>query len=165
MAIILAMVCGSALAQPVLSLGERAGQFNQGIPVYWPYHALLMSVGFILLVTGVIVVRSRKTGTWYKSHMILETIGGACIVAGLIVGIYMVALSGLPHLRNIHEILGVIIGILLIITIPLGYSIKPAHTSKKAIRVSHRWLGRISLVLMVINILLGILFLSIILRR
>ena len=164
-AFVLAVVCGSAVALPIPKSGGGSGQFNQGIPVYWPYHALLMSTGLILLVAGFFVARFRKTGNWYKTHMIVEVTGGACMIAGLVIGIYMVTVSGLPHLRNIHEILGVATGILVILTIIVGYSIRRVNRSKNVIRMSHRWLGRISIVLMVVNIILGILFLSVILGR
>jgi hypothetical protein len=162
--IVLVIVCSSAAAQtPPVSGGF--GKFNQGVPVYWPYHALLMATGFVLLVAGFFTARFRKTGNWYKTHMILEAGGGACILAGLFIGIYMVALSGLPHLRNIHELAGVAIVILVIFTIIIGYLIKRIHKSKDVVRMSHRWLGRISIVLMAINIILGLLVLSVILRR
>jgi heme A synthase len=164
-AVIAATARSSALVQTPPSPGGGFGHFSQGVPVYWPYHALLMSTGFILLVAGFVTARYYKAGNWYRHHVILEAAGGACIIAGLITGIYMVALSGLPHLRNIHEIAGVAAGILLIITITAGYLIKQVHVSKNVIRMSHRWLGRVLLVLVVINILLGLLFLSLILRR
>jgi hypothetical protein len=164
-AVVMAMICGPALALPSPSPVRGAGQFNLGIPVYWPYHVMLVSTGLILLVAGFIIARFRKTGTWYETHIILEIVGSACAIAGLFIGIYMVTLSGLPHFRNIHEIVGGVIGILLIITITLGYFIKRANKSKKIVRISHRWLGRISIALLVINVGLGILFLSIILQR
>jgi hypothetical protein len=164
-AVFLTIFCWSVLALPPSSSESRVGQFNQGIPVYWPYHVLLISIGFILVVAGFIFVKFHKTGNWYKNHWILETSGVICIFAGLFIGVYMVALSGLPHLSNIHEIVGIIIGILVIITIPLGYFIKRANKSKKVIRMSHRWLGRIIFTLLVINIGLGLFFLSIVLRR
>jgi hypothetical protein len=164
-AIILATVCGPATAQPPPVSGGGFGKFNLGVPVYWPYHALLMTTGFVLLVAGFFIARFRKTETWYKTHMILEAVGGACILAGLFVGIYMVTLSGLPHLRNTHELAGVAAGILVIITITIGYLIKRINKSKNVIRISHRWLGRISIVLVAINIVLGLLLLSVILRR
>ena len=97
--------------------------------------------------------------------MIFEIAGGSFIIAGLFIGVYMVTLSGLPHFRNIHEILGVAIGILIIITIIVGYFIKRITKSKTEIRTSHRWLGRISIALILINIVLGLLTLSMILRR
>ncbi len=159
-AVIVATVCSSALAQTSPSPGEGPDISGQGILVYWPYHALLMSTGFVLLVAGFIIARYHKTGNWYKNHMILEAAGGVCIIAGLFIGVSMVALSGLPHLRNIHEIAGVAIGILLIVTVTIGYCIKRVRTSKNVIRTGHRWLGRSLIVLMVINILLGLFFLS-----
>jgi len=162
--VVLAIMCGSVLALPPHSSGDRAGQFNQGIPVYWPYHVLFISIGFILVFTGFIIARFHKTGHWYKTHWILESTGGACILAGIFVGVYMVALSGIPPLRNIHEILGMIVGILIVIAILLGYFIKHANESKNVIRMSHRWVGRIILALLVINIILGFFYLLMVLR-
>ena len=106
-----------------------------------------------------------KNRNWYNTHKLLEIAGGACIIAGLVVGISMVTLSGLPHLRNIHEIFGVTTGLLVIVAIALGIFIRRAHTSKNAIRVSHRWLGWILTGLMVITIIFGLLFLSALLYR
>jgi uncharacterized membrane protein YozB (DUF420 family) len=160
----LAAVCCPALAlSPTAPPG--AGYFDQGIGIYWPYHATLMLTGFILLLTGFIVARYHKTKDWYKTHTILQVCGGACILAGIAVGVYMVMLSGLPPLRNIHEIFGIVTGILVIIALLLGYSVRRVHTTKTVVRTSHRWLGRITIALMAVTIVLGIIFLSLILRR
>jgi hypothetical protein len=157
-------ICSPAIAQ-TSSPGAGLGHFNQGIPVYWPYHVLLISVGFILLAAGFITARFRRTGSWYKTHMILAAGGAACIIAGLFIGVYMVMLSGVPHLRNIHEITGVATVTLVVITVIIGYFIKRVNTLKNAIRTGHRWLGRISIALVVLNILLGLLVLSLVLSR
>jgi len=127
--VVLAIECGSTRALPPSPQNAGAGTLDQGITVYWPYHVILMSIGFFLMVTGFFVARFHKTRSWYKTHMILEGYGGACILGGIFVGVYMVTLSGLPQLRNIHEILGGITGILVITTIVLGYSIKHAPIS------------------------------------
>lgn len=163
--VILAILCGSASALSTPPSGTIAGQFNQGIGIYWPYHVLLMSAGFVLIAAGFIIARYHKTGNWLNAHKILEAAGGACIIAGMVVGIYMVALSGFPPLRNIHEIFGVTTGLLVIVAIALGICIKRAKKSKNTIRVSHRWLGRITLGLMVITIILGLLILTTLLQR
>jgi len=163
--VVLTLVCCPALALPAPAPGGGSGQFNQGIPVYWPYHVLFISTGLILLVAGFLIARFHKTRNWYKTHVILEVTGGACMIAGLVIGISMVALSGFPHLKNIHEILGVAIGTLVIITLLIGYCIKRVTTSKKVVRMSHRWLGRILIVLIGINIILGLVFLAAILGR
>jgi hypothetical protein len=161
----LAFVCGPVLALPPSPPGAGAAYFDQGIGVYWPYHATFMLTGFILLLTGFIVARYHKTKDWYKTHTILQVCGGACILAGITVGVYMVTLSGLPSFRNIHEVFGIITGFLVIIALVLGYSVRRVHTTKNVVRTSHRWLGRITIALMAVTIILGIFFLSLILRR
>jgi len=154
---------------PFPNEGQRpegfAGHFSQGVPVYWPYHALLMATGFILLLAGAIIARYHKTANWYRSHRVLQAAGAACIIAGLVVGLSMVALSGLPHFVNLHEIAGMVTIILVLLSVALGFAIRRTRESKDSVRKSHRWLGRISLVLLAIDIILGILILSMILRR
>jgi Eukaryotic cytochrome b561 len=158
-------VSSPVFAQSTPVPGAGFGHFNSGIPVFWPYHVLLISVGFILLTAGFVTARYRKTGNWYKTHMILEAGGSACIIAGLFIGVYMVTLSGVPHLRNIHEITGVVTLSLIIITVIIGYFIRRVTKSKNTIRTGHRWLGRLSIALVIINILLGLLVLSLVLGR
>lgn len=162
---IVAVACGLALALQPHSQNSGAGNLDQGITIFWPYHVLLMAIGFILLVTGFIVARFHKTRSWYKSHMTLEVCGVTCIIAGIFVGIYMVMLSGFPQLHNIHEMLGITTGILVITAIILGYCIKRATISKKIVQQSHRWLGRIVICLMIITIVFGIIFLLPLLGR
>ncbi|HVP96377.1 hypothetical protein [Methanoregula sp.] len=163
--ILIALLCGPVLALPLPPAHGGAAQFSQGIPVYWPYHAGLMLTGFILLLTGFLVARYHKTGNWYRSHAILQTCGASCIIAGIAVGVYMVALSGFPPLRNIHEILGVTTGLLVVLTLVVGYSIRRVKTAKGGVRTGHRWLGRIAICLMVVTIIFGIYFLSLLLGR
>jgi len=164
-AVLSAILCSPALALPSTMAGNSAARFGQGIPLYWPYHAGLMIAGFILLIAGFIVARYHRTTNWYRSHAILQTCGAACIIAGVAVGVYMVWLSGLPPLRNIHEILGVITVLLVVITLVVGYSIRRTTTAKTAVRTGHRWLGRITIGLMVVTLLLGLFFLSLLLGR
>jgi len=158
-------ICSPVFALASSAPGGGFARFNEGIPVYWPYHVLLISVGFILLAAGFITVRFRKTGSWYRIHMILEAGGAACVIAGLFVAVYMVTLSDVPHLRNIHEITGVATVTLIVITVVVGYLIRRVQKSKNIIRPSHRWLGRLSIALVVINIVLGLLVLSLVLNR
>ena len=162
--IIVLSVSGQAIAQaPPPRVGS--GHINEGIPVYWPFHVLLITTGFVLLVAGLIAARYHKTRNWYKTHVILQLAGVAGIIGGVVVGIYMVARSGMPHLINIHEILGVTIGVLVIVAIIIGYCIKRAQASKNSVRLSHRWLGRIAIALVIFNIILGVFFLSKLLNR
>jgi uncharacterized membrane protein YozB (DUF420 family) len=159
------VVCSPALALPPHAPGAENGQSDQGIFVYWPYHAFLMVTGFLLLLTGFYVAHYHKTKNWYRTHFILQVCGGACILAGLAVGVSMVALSGFPPLKNIHELLGAVTVLLVVIALVLGYSIRRVQSAKNIVRESHRWLGRIVLCLMVVTIFLGIFFLSLLLGR
>jgi hypothetical protein len=158
-----------ALFSPVMAQVSPSGvTFSQrislGVGTYWPYHVLLMSMGFILILAGFIIARYHKTGKWYKTHVIFEGAGAGLILAGVSVGVYMVTLSGFPHLRNGHEILGAAIAILVVVTALIGYLIRRA-LNKNPVRTGHRWLGRISLALVIINIGLGLYFLSLVLGR
>jgi len=141
-----------------------ANGFDQGITVYWPYHVFFMVTGFILLGTGFYIARYHKTSRWYRNHLIFQTCGATSIITGLGIGVYMVALSGFPHLKNIHEILGVATGVMVIATLSLGYSIKRVNTQKNTVRFTHRWMGRTVLCLMIVTIAFGLFFLSLILR-
>jgi len=77
----------------------------------------------------------------------------------------MVTLSGLPSLGNIHEILGVVTGFLILVTLVLGYSIRRITHAKNTVRQGHRWLGRVVICLMALTMILGIFFLSLLLGR
>ena len=159
------MVCAPVFAQPPHPPGGSFGQFSQGIPVFWPYHAALMVTGFILLATGLITARYHRTKNWFRTHKILQIAGAVCIYAGIFIGVYMVTLSGFPHQMNLHEQAGLAIGILLPVMILLGFSIFRVKKSMNTVRMSHRWLGRGLIALIGINIVLGILTLKLILGR
>ena len=160
----IALFSGEALALPPGPHGG-ASHFGQGIPVFWPYHAGLMIAGFLLLLTGFFVARYHKTKNWSRTHAVLQVCGAACVIAGITVGVYMVALSGLPSLVNIHEILGAATGLLILVTLVLGYSFQRITHAKNTVRQGHRWLGRIVICLMALTMIFGIYFLSLLLER
>jgi heme A synthase len=160
----IALFSGEALALPPGPHSD-ASHFGQGIPVFWPYHAGLMIAGFLLLLTGFLVARYHKTKNWSRTHAVLQVCGAACVIAGVAVGVYMVTLSGFPSLGNIHEILGVATGLLILVTLVLGYSIRRITRAKNTVRQGHRWLGRIVICLMTLTIILGVYFLSLLLGR
>ena len=163
--VMMTVVFSPVLAQSLPVPSGGSGNFNQGIPVYWPYHALLMVTGFILLFAGFITAKFHKKGKWYRTHVILQIAGCTFVIIGMFIAVYMVALSGFSHLRNLHEILGGVIVVLILITIAVGYLIRRVDASKNTIRTGHRWLGRISLTLVAVNIVLGLMVLALVLRR
>jgi hypothetical protein len=154
--IALSMVCFPVTAHSAAEMGISSDQYDQGIPVYWPYHAFLMSAGFILLLSGFVVMRYHRTSDWYKFHRILESAGGILAIAGLFTSVFMVSLSGAPHLRYVHDILGIVTIILILSTLLAGYHISGMSRAGTGIRTAHRWMGRISIALVGVNIVLGL---------
>lgn len=158
---ILVDILTSAICQPT-GAHETAGpgaipdQFARGIPVYWPYHASLMTAGLVLLLSGFVVMRYHKTGNWYRGHELLQTAGGLSAVTGLVLAVTMVNLSGIGHFGTIHGIIGVVTIALLVTTLLIGFYLIRTRGVKPPIRRSHRWLGGISIGMVAMNIALGI---------
>ena len=163
--LLLGTVCSPVIAHSASEMGIAPDQYDLGIPVYWPYHAFLMSAGFILLLSGFVVMRFHKTSHWYKSHRLLESAGGTLAIAGLFVSITMVSLSGAPHLRYIHDLLGMITIILIISTLIIGFLLNRTFKGRPGIRTTHRWLGGISIAFVAVNIFLGISMMTVVLAQ
>ena len=124
-----------------------------------------MAAGFILLLSGFVVMRYHKTSNRYKSHVILESAGGVVTIACLIVSSIMVAISGDPHFRYIHDILGMVTIILILCALLLGYPINRLFKGQWEVRTTHRWLGRISIALVAVSIILGISMMTMVLAQ
>ena len=163
--VLLTVVCFPVHAHSAAEMGVPADQYDKGIPVYWPYHALFMSTGFILLLSGFVVMRFHKTPHWFKSHMILQSAGGVLAIAGLVTSITMVTISGAPHLRYTHDLFGMVTILLIVSTLLIGYAMNMTSRVKSEIRTAHRWLGRTSIVCVAINIVLGISMMTMVLAQ
>ncbi len=163
--LVLTVACYPVNAHSAAQMGIAADQYDKGIPVYWPYHALLMSTGFILLLSGFVVMRFHKTSHWYKSHRILQSAGGTLAIAGLFTSITMVTISGAPHLRYSHDLFGMVTIILILSTLLIGYAINRPSRTNNQIRTAHRWLGRTSIAFVAINIVLGVSMMTMVLAQ
>jgi len=146
-------------------MGVPPDQYDKGIPVYWPYHALLMSTGFILLLSGFVVMRFHKTSHWFKSHKILQSAGGTLAIAGLFTSISMVTVSGAPHFRYSHDLFGMVTILLIGSTLLIGYMLNKTSWSGAKTRTTHRWLGRTSIAFVAVNIVLGVSMMTMVLAQ
>ena len=164
-ALLFAGLCSPVLAHTAAEMGVAPDQYDKGILVFWPYHAFSMSTGLVLFFSGAIVIHYRKTKNWYRSHALLQGVGGLSVISGLIIGIFMVARSGTTHLRYFHGILGAGTIALIVSTLIIGYSITHIPHLKPMIRTAHRWMGRVSMGLVIVNILLGISMMSMVLAQ
>jgi hypothetical protein len=141
-----------------------SGEFTSDITL-WPLHAAFMIIGLVLLILGICVAKTmKKKSWWYKVHKRLNIAGSGSSIIGLIIAIYMVQDAGTGHLRVPHTFLGLITILLLIISPILGTSIMKSGGStnidtKKSI---HRWVGRLTMLLLVITIFSGLILVEVI---
>jgi hypothetical protein len=134
-----------------LMVGEE--QEGASTPL-WPYHALIMTVGFILLIAAVLMVQfGRKIPGWYRWHKRLAHTGSVLIVIGLAIAYYMVGLSGGPHIRVGHAVIGITTIALLVLTISFGFAKEKVRPPKLYLRTIHIALGIITILFLIVTLL------------
>ena len=126
--------------------------------ILWPIHAVLMGLSFLAMLTGMFISRYGKGKKWWlKTHRGLGTGGGIGAVIALVIATIMVSVSHGYHLSSPHSIIGLITIVLIILTPLIGSRmLKPKASGKKVLRVVHRWIGRVTLVMMAATILFGL---------
>ncbi|UCG68420.1 MAG: hypothetical protein JSV09_11475 [Thermoplasmata archaeon] len=139
-------------------LNIATGEFSEiEPPSYWLIHAALLTVGFLLMLTGVIIAKAfKKRKWWLKTHKMLGIVGAILSILGLIMGFIMVQLSSGEHFRVPHAYVGFLAIIFAVLTLGLGFAQFKVKKNRKKIRMIHRWSGRITLVLMLLNIIFGL---------
>lgn len=119
-------------------------------------HLSLMIAAALCLITGVgIAMFGRKKKNWLKIHKALNTVGLIGAVAGAVMAFTNVVTSGGNHLAGLHQWMGLAAVILCGLTLYLGfYSFKAKN--KIAVRTSHRWSGRVSIIAVLTALTLGL---------
>jgi multisubunit Na+/H+ antiporter MnhB subunit len=155
-AFLLCLACAPVVAHNATEMGVAPDQFDQGIPIYWPYHAALLTVGLLFLLSGFIVMRYRRTSHGFQNHQRLQALGGLAAVAGISMSIYMVQLSGAPHFHAVHDVLGVGTVAVILVTLGLGVVVTRTPGISRQTRSAHRLLGMAAIALVAANIVLGL---------
>jgi hypothetical protein len=139
------------------------GEFEEiEIPEFWIIHAALMVMGFILMIVGITIAKVfKKKKWWLKTHKRIGILGAVFSVAGLVMAFIMVSLGSGEHFRVPHAFLGILAIIFAILTPTLGFMQFKIKKNKAKIRFTHRWVGRIAAVLMLLNIILGLILVGI----
>jgi hypothetical protein len=154
---------GSLTDTYILYSGPATAGSSGRLPVLWPFHMGLLSIGVVCMAVGVFFARSRNNRKgWYRAHSSLEKIGIVLIAAGITVGVYMVALSGGPHLRVTHGMIGTAGVILAGMGFSLGIGRKYIQKRKLLARAIHTRSGYITLGIMLVAAVTGILLLGLI---
>lgn len=126
------------------------------------FHMVLMTLALLCFLTGVgTAVFFRKKRNWLKIHKNFNLAGFMALCVGAIMAFTFVAENNGKHLDGIHQIFGFTTFILTLVTLISGFYQFRA-VNKVAVRTTHRWSGRVSLLLIIITLILGLILASII---
>jgi len=145
----------AAAALHFLSPASGAEVISDKVIMLYPFHAFLVFSGLLILLAGMICARYMKGRRWWlKAHKTLGIAGAASTLSGIMVAVYMVSASaGLNPPAGLHAYIGITVSIMVIFTPFMGFiQLKKRDMRLRAI---HRWAGRITIALMIINAYLG----------
>jgi len=130
--------------------------------MFFALHILLMATATLGIIAGVsAAIFFRKKNNWLKIHKYFNSCSLLGISVGVVVAVIYVSSAGGEHIDGTHQITGLAAFILALITLLLGfYQFKAKN--KLAVRTTHRWLGRLSLLLLLAAITLGLALINII---
>ena len=130
--------------------------------MFYILHIFLMALsvsGFIAGISAAIVLRKKKN--WLKLHKTFNifSIGGTA--AGLIMAFSYVYSTRGEHIDGMHQVIGLTAFVSACSTLLLGfYQFKAVNKLK--VRTAHRWLGRLSMLLLLAAIILGMILINLI---
>lgn len=123
----------------------------------WPVHATLMTAGFFCLLSAALFPAFRKgTPGWFRYHTRFAAAGVILALIAMSVAFFMVSISGGPHIRVPHAVLGLLVLVFLLATPALAVLRSRFGQHTLSVLAAHRWMGRALLVLMAITLLSGV---------
>ena len=116
-----------------------------------------MTLATLCLLTGVSAAAFfRRSRYWLKIHKSFNSIAGIFLFTGGTMAVIMIWQQKGEHLDGFHPITGSIALGLTIINLFLGFYQFKATSEKQAVKTLHRWLGRLSVLLIVIALIVGL---------
>ena len=119
--------------------------------IIWETHAVFMTLALVLLLVAAAAIYLRQYSWWFTVHKISGSIGALFAAVGIYISYQMVETGDGLHLNVFHAQIGLITLLALAATI----AITPWR-QKKHIRTLHIYLARISIILVIVTILLGL---------
>ena len=138
------------------SVNITTGASTEKAPMAWQPHAVLMGFGMGLLAAGMFVARMKKQKWWLKDHRAVMLAGAALTVSGLAYGFYMIQDSTGVHYRVLHSYLGLLSILLTASMAASGLVLLKIAKNHPAARPAHRWLGRATLLVLLVTVLMGL---------
>jgi heme A synthase len=120
-----------------------------------------MAISTLGIIAGVsAAIFFRKKRNWLKVHKYLNSFSLFGISAGIIMAFIYVSSTKNKHIDGLHQLIGLNAFNFAVATLLLGlYQFKAKN--KSAVRTTHRWLGRFSLLLLLTAITLGLILINI----
>ncbi|KFO66544.1 hypothetical protein ER57_01385 [Smithella sp. SCADC] len=130
--------------------------------MFFTLHILLMAISTFGIIAGVSAAMFfRKKKNWLKIHKTVNLISSIGAAAGIVMVFIYITSTGGEHFDGFHQIIGLTAFISAAVTMFLGfYQFKAKN--KPAIRATHRWLGRLSLMMFLTAIIMGLILINII---
>ena len=123
----------------------------------WVYHALLLATGFgFIILAGLLPVYGKRIAGWYRLHVSTAIIGSIASLIAIGLVFRTSYLSAGSSVFGIHVLLGLLLLVTLLAALVLALIRSRAGARKAAVRTAHLWAGRVFIVLVVVNILLGL---------
>jgi hypothetical protein len=139
----------------VVASAHETGSPHQELPPPWPFHVLLVTTGFVVMLGGMLTARfMKKKNWWLKTHKRLAISGALLTVSGFIVAAYMVSTYMDTYLvMEPHAYLGISAMALVVLAPIMGFM--QFRTKDKRMHIIHRWTGRLAIAMVLINIATG----------
>jgi len=124
-------------------------------------HAALMILAFCIMLVGAVIARLMKKKTWWlKVHRSLGITGAIFIIVALFAIVLQITLTERAHFRVVHSWIGFVAFVFTVLTPTLGILHLKVRNIAARLRNFHRWSGRVTLCLLLINIILGLLMMG-----
>ncbi len=148
---------GSATARFIMPGPTATTPGEQGTTPLYVYHAILMVTGILFILTaGLLPVYGKSIAGWYRLHIITAVAGSLLVIPAIFLVFRVPYLSVTPSAFAVHVFLGLFLLFSLLAAILLALIRGRAGPHKAAIRRAHLWAGRVFIVLVLINILIGL---------
>ncbi|PKN69215.1 MAG: hypothetical protein CVU54_10725 [Deltaproteobacteria bacterium HGW-Deltaproteobacteria-12] len=121
------------------------------------FHKLLMVLATLSIITGVgTAVFFRQRRYWLKAHKAFNSSAVIFLSAGVVMAFLAVWQQDGEHLAGLHPFTGVTALGFAIVSLLIGFYQFQAKNRMQAFKTLHRWLGRISLILIIAAFVLGL---------
>jgi hypothetical protein len=121
-------------------------------------HAGLMILTVCLLVAGAFIARFMKKKPWWlRTHRAIAITGVIVFLIAITAIALQITLTERPHLRVPHSWVGLVALVFVLLAPALGLLQFKIKNMAVKLRLFHRWSGRTTICLMILNIVLGLL--------